>query len=112
MKNRRIIETVLNHIEKIENYVRDDSTYENFSADAMIVEACAFNLIQIGEQVNRLDEGFMNTYKDVQWTDIYNLRNRIVHDYQGINFVLIWQIIRDDLPLLKKRLREIADGSG
>jgi uncharacterized protein with HEPN domain len=112
MRNRKILETVLNHIEKIENYVRDDSTYEEFSTDAMIVEACAFNLIQIGELANRLDEDFMNMYKDVRWTDIYNLRNRIVHDYQGINFVLIWQIIRDDLPLLNKRLREIIDGSG
>lgn len=68
-----------------------------------------FNLSQMGELVNRVDEDYRAQHPDVPWKYIYALRNRIVHDYEDVNLRLIWEIITDDLGPLKEALRKIIE---
>lgn len=75
-----------------------------FSKNSLVVEACVFDLNQIGELANRLDDFFTQQYKAIPWKQVYGLRNRIVHDYEGVNLNLVWEIIGDDLPELKEKL--------
>ena len=82
-------------------------TYEQFSADSKLVEACVFNLSQMGELANRVDKAFAQDHAEIPWRYIYGLRNRIVHDYEGVNLLLIWEIIRDDLPTLLEQLQRL-----
>jgi len=49
----------------------------------------------------------MRSYNTIPWREVYGLRNRIVHDYEGVNLKLVWEIISDDLPELKQMLLEI-----
>ena len=51
----------------------------------MLVEACVFNLSQIGELVRHLDRDFIEQHSDVPWAQMRGLRNRIIHDYEGVN---------------------------
>lgn len=71
------------------------------------MEACVFNLSQMGELANRIDDDFAAAHPEVPWRHIYGLRNRIVHDYEGVNLQLIWEIISDDLSPLKDTLSNI-----
>jgi len=82
-------------------------SYEIFKLDTILVEACVFNLSQMGELANRLDPAYRSTHPDIPWRSITSLRNRIVHDYEGVNFSLIWDIIRDDLPGLVDSLNKL-----
>ncbi|GHT02702.1 antitoxin [Synergistales bacterium] len=109
MKNKVevIIQKLIVHVEKIGEYCKSCESIERFTANPLIVEACVFNLSQIGELTKRLDEDFCASHTDVPWERLYGLRNRIVHDYEGINFSRIWSIIRDDLPILKRQLMEL-----
>ena len=66
-----------------------------------------------------MDAEFEEQYPSIPWRVMYGLRNKIVHDYEGVNLVLIWDIIKEDLPELKKQLEElnekfdkIKDGKG
>lgn len=68
----------------------------------MMVEACIFNLSQIGELVNKLDKEYINKYQDIPWHKMKGLRNRIVHDYECVNLKLIWEVIDYDLKLLRE----------
>lgn len=61
----------------------------------------------MGELANRVDTAFAKAHSEIPWNDIYGLRNRIVHDYEGVNLLLIWEIIHDDLPLLLKSLSKL-----
>ncbi|HAA26011.1 MAG TPA: hypothetical protein DCE11_07845 [Ruminiclostridium sp.] len=103
MKDRKLIYRMLEHIEKIMRYVQD-TDYKSFENNKMMVEACVFNLSQIGELVNKLSAEFINMHADIPWNKIRGLRNRIIHDYEGINLKLIWEIITADLDKLKKQL--------
>lgn len=106
MKNEIIVKKLSAYAAKIIGYCKG-VTYEQFSADSKLAEACVFNLSQMGELANRVEDAFADAHPEIPWRYIYGLRNRIVHDYEGVNLVLIWQIIRDDLPELVEKLDRI-----
>lgn len=106
MKNKLIIEKILKYISKIIEYTHN-TDYNDFTDNAMLIEACVFNLSQIGELANKIDEAFEKVHSNIPWRVMYGLRNKIVHDYEGVNFVLIWDIIKNDLPELDNQLKEL-----
>ena len=84
-----------------------DIDYDKFISDGLVQDACFMNLTQIGENVVKLDDDFISKYKDIKWNEMKGLRNRIVHDYDGVEIQIIWETIKDDLPKLKKQLQAI-----
>ena len=107
MRNEVVIQKMTAYIEKIFGYC-EKQTYENFEKNSVLIEACVFNLSQLGELVTKLDTDFVETHSEIPWRQMRGLRNRIVHDYEGVNLILVWEIITNDLPDLLKRLREIV----
>lgn len=67
------------------------------------MEACVFNLSQLGELCRAVDESFAAIHPEIPWKEMYGLRNRIVHDYEGVNLRLIWEIISEDIPELRDK---------
>lgn len=106
MKNDVIISKMLGYVEKIEKYSAN-MIYEEFVKNEIVVEACVFNLSQMGELANKLDDVYREQHSNIAWKQIYGLRNRIVHDYEGVNLKLVWEIIEYDLPELKDKLSEL-----
>ena len=106
MRNEIIIDKMLGYASRVIGYCAD-CTFESFSADTKTVEACVFNLSQIGELCHMADETFTAAHPEIPWHEMYGLRNRIVHDYDGVNLLLVWQIIREDLPELIKLLQAV-----
>lgn len=80
-----------------------------FINNSMMVEACVFNLSQIGELVNKLDKEYVSKHLEIPWFKMRELRNRIVHDYEGVNLKLIWEIIDMDIKILKEQLLKLND---
>ena len=97
MKNKIIVEKILKYIYKILDYTKD-TEYDTFISNSILVEACVFNLSQIGELANKIDKEFEKSNPSIPWRVLCGLRNKIVHDYEGVNLVLIWDIVKDDLP--------------
>jgi len=110
-KNVRIVKNIIGYAEKILSYCSALSE-DTFLVDGKLVEACVFNLIQIGEATNRFDENFTAKYSNIPWSKMRGLRNRIVHNYEGIDIPLIWDIICNDLLDLIRQLNEIVESSG
>ena len=66
MKNQKILQKIIHYIDVIINYTNNVS-YEEFNNNSMMVEACVFNLSQIGELVNKLDIAFISNFPEVPW---------------------------------------------
>lgn len=107
MKNDAALEKLRFYAKKVMAYC-EGKTYESFSADSMLAEACVFNLGQMGEIARRVDSDFKDEHPEIPWRVINGLRNRIVHDYEGVNMRLIWEIINNDLPELIDKLNNIS----
>lgn len=82
-------------------------SYNTFIADTKLVEACVFNLSQMGELCRIVDDSFALSHPQVPWRELYGLRNRIVHDYEGVNLRLVWEIISEDIPALRETLQNL-----
>lgn len=106
MKNEIILSKMIVYGEKIVSYCKAES-YGTFSVNSMLIEACVFNLSQIGELSRKLDEAFTAAHADIPWSQLRGLRNRIVHDYEGVNLTLVWDIIHDDLPVFITKLKQL-----
>lgn len=111
MRDKIIVDKMLRYANKVCEYCKGVS-YEDFRANDMLIEACVFNLGQIGELTTKLGEAFKKENTQVAWAQIYGLRNRIVHDYEGVNLRLIWEIISDDMPELRSVLNGIKKRFG
>lgn len=71
--------------------------------------ACIKQLEIVGEACNHVDSVTMDEFPDVQWRKIIGLRNLLIHEYFGIDVLLVWDIIQHDLPELKRQLSRILD---
>ena len=105
MSDIDVVEKMIALSQKIVSYVKD-LDYESFSKNEMIVEACAFNLGQIGELSHKLTDGFQSAYIDIPWKAIYGMRNKIIHDYDGVNLNVVWETVSQDLPQLIEQLKQ------
>jgi uncharacterized protein with HEPN domain len=83
-------------------------TFEEFVSDAKTVDAVIRNFEIIGEAANRLPEDFKDSHPEIDWHRIRGFRNRIVHDYFGIDYSIVWHIKESYLPILLANLRKLA----
>lgn len=108
MKEKIIIDKMLRYLTKVVEYCQGYN-YDQFVKDEKTTEACVFNLSQLGELCRTLDDDFMKTHSEIPWRAMYGLRNRIVHDYEGINLMLVWDVISEDLPELREQLLNLKE---
>ena len=87
---------MIRYTEKLLKY-SEGLCYEDFCANEMLVEACVFNLSQMGELAHNLDAEFIGIHREIPWISLYGLRNRIVHDYEGVKLNMIWDVLSSDL---------------
>jgi uncharacterized protein with HEPN domain len=101
-----LIEDMLESATKILDYTQNLS-FEEFTQDSKTIDAVIRNFEIIGEAANRLPEDFKNKYPDIDWYRIRGFRNRIVHDYFGIDYGIVWEIRESFLPTLITTLKSL-----
>ena len=105
-KEKDAITRMIDYINKSLEYTNGLS-FEEFCNDTKTQDATIFNISQIGELVKNISEETKKKYSNIEWQMIKGLRNRIIHDYAGINLNNIWYIVKNDLIVLKTDLEQI-----
>ncbi len=107
MDDRRVLEKLYRHVSAVLEYCQDCASLEEFEESSMRVEACVFNLMQLGELAKTsLGEETKSRLTGIPWKQIYGMRNRIVHGYDGVDLSIVWDTISEDLPRLKAELEK------
>ena len=106
MDNIKAIKKIIKCIDKIIDFT-NDIEYEKFISNNMIQDACFMNLMQIGENATKIDDDYIRNNNEIKWKEIKGLRNRIVHDYDGVNINIVWDTIKKDLPNLREQLMKL-----
>ncbi|TAL68642.1 MAG: DUF86 domain-containing protein [Bacteroidetes bacterium] len=102
------INDILDSIRKIEKYT-NDKDYHQFKNDSLTVDAVIRNFEIIGEAANQLPKSFKESTSDVEWKYMIDFRNVIIHEYFGINYEIIWDIIQNELLQFKNKISELQD---
>jgi uncharacterized protein with HEPN domain len=95
-------------IEKIDRYCADMDK-NAFLADDKTQDAVARNLEVIGEAARHMPDAFKDSHSEIPWAQIAGLRNRIVHDYAGIDLEIIWNVVQHALPDLRDQISRLGD---
>lgn len=102
-----LVEDILDAARKIQKFTKGMS-FDKFIHDDKTVDAVIRNFEIIGEASNRLSEEFKRKHDSIEWTRMIGFRNRIVHDYFGIDHSIVWNIIQKYLPELVRALSTIT----
>lgn len=102
-----MLSDMLEVAEKIVRYT-EGMDYEKFTADEKTIDAVVRNFEIIGEAANRIDDDFKEVHPELDWNHLRGFRNRIVHDYFGIDYEIVWSIITQDLPGYKEAISSLC----
>lgn len=107
--------TILDYLEDISNAIMDirsfvqDMSVEAFMADKKTVNAVVRSLEVIGEATGKIPKEIRSTHANIPWNEIIGMRNRLLHEYFGVDLDIIWQTIQDDLAPLETAIRTMLD---
>lgn len=105
-KNWKILfEDILESINRIEEYTKN-TDFDSFFKNRMMTDAVVRNIEIVGEASKRVPEEIKTRLTDIPWPQLSGIRNRIVHDYMGIDLKIIWYIVKNELKPLKKSLKK------
>jgi uncharacterized protein with HEPN domain len=112
MKDNSIyLRHILDAIWRVEEYTEGVS-YEEFRKAHLIQDGVIRQLEIIGEATKRLSKRFREMHPEIPWKDMAGMRDKLIHDYLGVDLGAVWDTIERDIPFLKdgiSRLIEKAD---
>lgn len=90
-------------IQRIQEYT-SGLTYGDFLADAKTQDAVIRNIEILGEAAKRLPTSLTSASPDIEWKNIAGMRDKLVHDYFGVNLDILWDVLKAKLPPLLARV--------
>lgn len=97
---------IFESINKIEKYTKNISK-SKFFKNSKLQDAVIRRIEILGEATKNIPEEFRKTYPEIRWSEIAKTRDKPIHGYFGINLERVWVIIKQDLPGLKKKIKNI-----
>jgi len=102
------VEDILESIELIEKYV-EDMEFDDFVKDRKTIDAVVRNFTIIGEASKNIPDNIKDKYLNADWKGMAGFRNRIIHAYFEISTRIVWHIVKNELPPLKERMKQILE---
>jgi len=100
------IEHILDCIRKINEFSNGLSLNE-FKTNEMVQDAIIRNIEIIGEASKKISKDTKQTYYKIPWKEIAGMRDKLIHDYLGVDVTVVWKTIHQDIPTLEKLISEI-----
>ncbi|KKT59182.1 MAG: hypothetical protein UW52_C0046G0008 [Candidatus Gottesmanbacteria bacterium GW2011_GWA1_44_24b] len=84
-------------------------TEKQFMHDELLERACTRSLEIIGEAVKQIQESYRKEHPEIDWKSFAGLRDKLIHHYFGVDYALVWDVIKNELPDLKKKLLPLVE---
>jgi uncharacterized protein with HEPN domain len=100
------IQDIYDAIQHIKEFVGEMKRKE-FLADEKTRSAVAFKIENIGEASKNIPKEIKAKYKDLPWTEMARMRDKITHFYFGINYKVVWSVVKKELPAIEPAVAKI-----
>ena len=109
-RTRKILLAIIKHcniIEDTKKYFGDD--YKKFEENSIYQNAILTPVTQIGELVKRLSKEFREQYNEIQWRNIAGMRDIVVHSYETIDKLILWNVADTEIEKIKAFCKKIVN---
>ena len=107
-KNLPYVKHILDSICDIDDSIRN-LTKKEFKESKDIKDAVVRRLEIIGEAAKNISKELKETYSEIEWKKIAGTRDVMIHAYFSVDLDIVWEIIKKDLPILKKQIMKVKD---
>lgn len=107
--DRDLLGDLLEAIRRAKTYL-ESLSYEQFLADTRTQDAVIRTLEIVGEATKRLSPVLRDRHPKIPWKNMAGVRDKLIHDYFGVNLDIVWQIVRDELPQLAIQVESVLEG--
>jgi len=106
--HKLFVKDILDSIEKIEEFV-GNMDFKKFIEDDKTKSAVVRKLEIIGEATKNIPKLIRQKYKELPWSDMAGMRDKIAHFYFGIDYEIVWKVIKERLPEIKPVIQKILN---
>ena len=100
------IEHILDSINAIEEFSKNLDKV-GLMSDRLRQSAIVREIEIIGEAVKNISESLKNKHQEIEWKEITGTRDKMIHHYFGLDLNIIWNIIKENIPILEKQIKKI-----
>ncbi len=93
------------------NSVRDGLTKEDFLDNETLKRAIVRSLEIIGEATKKNPADFKVKWSTIQWKHMAGMRDKLIHDYMGVNYSIVWDVFKNKIPELSNQINQVLEGN-
>jgi len=105
-KPKVYLNDILEALQKIKNYT-EGLNFDKFSEDPKTIDATIRNFEVIGEATKKIPKEIKKKYPHLPWKEMAGMRDKLIHEYFGVNLKVLWKTIKEDLPPLEPLVEEV-----
>jgi uncharacterized protein with HEPN domain len=94
------------------NFQISQLTFDFFKQDQTFIRAFVRSLEVIGEASKKISSEFKKKYPDIDWRAMAGMRDKLIHDYFGVDYEIVWDVIKNEIPKLLKLCTDIINNEG
>ena len=104
--NRYYLSKTLEEIEVIIDYSKN-LTIVQLQQQSITLDAIVFRMVQMSEYMDKITDEYKVLHPEIEWIDIKGFRNRLVHDYGGVDLHFVYAAIKEDVPKLREQISKL-----
>lgn len=102
------LQDILSSINNIQEYVKG-MIFETFTRDNKTMHAVVRNFEIIGEAAKNMPPELITKYPEIPWKEMVSMRNKVLHEYFGVDTEILWKTIQEDIPSLKEQIEGLPE---
>ena len=103
------LQHILDECLYVQSVITEETDKDSFLRDETFKRAVTRSLSIIGEATKKIPADVKYAWQTISWRQMAGMRDRLVHDYMGVNYLIVWDVAKNIIPTLTSQIQEIID---